>query len=297
LTFRQFALDANDWPRERRSVKLAPPLHKEGAVQERHLIDFESPRGVTGVARTDAIVISHVRFLRDCLESALERDPGVRVVQGCATLAEATRAAIGLGPCLMLLDSAFPDGPQVVADLRSALPAVRIVVFALPETEQTILRWARAGIAGYLPASAPLSDLSALLAGITRGEQFCSSRITGALLRRLGDPADASSLASGRRPALTGREQDILELVGLGLTNKEIARRLDIGLGTTKTHVHNLLRKLKLKSRAQVAAQLRAAQMSPSGSLRLKSDIIWPVLRHDLYPGAAPSLSPPISSD
>ena len=266
-------------------------------MQEQRRIDFESLRAGMGAVRTDTVVISQVRFLRDCMESALERDPAVRVVQGCGTLAEAVRTGLGLGPCLILLDSAFPDGPQAVADLRSALPGARIVAFALPETEQTILRWARAGIVGYLPASAPLSDLPRLLAGISRGEQFCSSRITGALLRRLGDPADASSPASPRRPALTGRECDILQLVGLGLTNKEIARRLDIGLGTTKTHVHNLLRKLKLKSRAQAAAQLRAAQMSPPSQSRLKSDIIWPIRQHDLYPGATASISPPISSD
>lgn len=266
-------------------------------MQEQRLIDLEFPRAVTGAAHRAAIVISQVRFLRDCLESALECDPGVRVARGCATPAEAVRAAAGLGPCLVLLDSAFPDGPQVVADLRSTLPAARIVAFALPETEHTILRWAQAGIVGYLPASTPLCELSARLAGICRGEQFSSSRITGALLRRLADPADGPSFAQGRRPTLTGRECDILHLVGLGLTNKEIARRLDIGIGTAKTHVHNLLRKLKLKSRAQVAAQLRSTQTSPVDQLRLKSDTILPMQRHDLYPDATQSLSPSISFD
>ena len=237
---------------------------QEGRLQERLYVDVEFPFSA-GSARTDAIVISEVRFLRECLEGALERDPQVRIVRGCETLAEAVRAALGLRPGLMLLDSAFPDGPQAVAHLRSAAPYARVVAFAVPETEQTILRWAQAGIAGYVPASTPLCELSGRLAGISRGEQSCSSRVSGALLRRLGDGADGPPPgSSARRPALTGRERDILHLVGLGLTNKEIARRLAIGVGTTKTHVHNLLRKLKLKSRAQVAAHLRSTQMNPA---------------------------------
>ena len=117
------------------------------------------------------------------------------------------------------------------------------------------MRWAQAGISGYVPNTASLSELSLLLLRISRGEQFCSSQVTGALLRRIGDPAEAAAVVPGPHEALTGRERDILRLVKLGLTNKEIARRLDIGLGTAKTHVHNLLGKLKLSSRVQIAAQ------------------------------------------
>jgi DNA-binding NarL/FixJ family response regulator len=266
-------------------------------VQDRLRIETEPPRAAAGVGRTDTIVISQVRLLRDCLEAALERDPSVRIVRGCETLAEAARAALGLRPCMMLLDGAFPEGPQAVTQLRFTLPAARVVAFALAETEQTILRWARAGIAGYVPASAPLSELSALLARITRGEQFCSSRVTGALLRRIGEAAGEPPDAPGRRASLTGRERDILRLVGLGLTNKEIARRLDIGLGTTKTHVHNLLSKLKLSSRAQVAAQLSVTHLDQAGPSAIEPALFTPERQPIYTPAAAISIPSPIPSD
>jgi two-component system nitrate/nitrite response regulator NarL len=256
-------------------------------VQDQRRPQFARPQ-----APVDTIVLSQVRVLRDCLEAELARDPGVRMLRGCETVSGALGAMLGLEPCMVLLDGAFPEGSRVAAQLRGALPSARIVAFALPEAEETVLRWAQAGISGYVPNTASLSELSLLLLRISRGEQFCSSQVTGALLRRIGDPAPAVAVPSGSRVALTGRERDILRLVSLGLPNKEIARRLDIGLGTTKTHVHNLLSKLKLSSRVQVAAQTNATNESaPNRTL------FSPLLDTIYTPATRRSIPSPISSD
>jgi two-component system nitrate/nitrite response regulator NarL len=83
---------------------------------------------------------------------------------------------------------------------------------------------------------------------------MCSLRIAARLFQRL---ADRPAPLSAPQPALTLREAEIVQLLAEGLCNKEIARRLDIGLATTKSHVHNLLTKLSLTRRGQAAVWLR----------------------------------------
>jgi DNA-binding CsgD family transcriptional regulator len=122
-----------------------------------------------------------------------------------------------------------------------------------------VIAWARAGVCGYVPRSIALSELVSLLKGIARGEQMCSRKIAASLLRQISrsrpelPPAFANTVR-----LLTAREVEVVGLIGTGLSNKEIARRLNIGLGTTKSHVHNALAKLDLKRRSQVAHWLHA---------------------------------------
>lgn len=132
------------------------------------------------------------------------------------------------------------------------------MALAIVETEAEVIAWARAGVSGYVPRSAGLSDLVGVLKGIVRGEQSCSSQIVGGLLRWIAGARHVSEMPpqGARLQALTAREQQVVVLVGAGLSNKEIARRLKIGLATTKSHVHNLLGKLELARRSQVAQWL-----------------------------------------
>ncbi len=106
--------------------------------------------------------------------------------------------------------------------------------------------------------TASVAHLLDLIDGIARGEQVCPSRIAGSLLRRLAAQGLDRAPVAEAQP-LTRREQEILRLVGAGLSNKDIARRLSISLGTTKTHVHNVLGKLHLQRRAEVMVRVGGA--------------------------------------
>jgi DNA-binding NarL/FixJ family response regulator len=151
--------------------------------------------------------------------------------------------------------------------LSATLPEARVVVLAIAETEENVLAWAEAGIAGYVPNTASVSDLTSLIGQISRGEQTCPSRIAGSLLRRVAAVGRGAGPASAA-PPLTRRECEILRLVCAGLSNKDIARRLSISVGTTKSHVHNLLGKLSVQRRAEVTRlyAAHAAEMAPSPS-------------------------------
>jgi DNA-binding NarL/FixJ family response regulator len=203
------------------------------------------------------MILSRICLFRECVSQALDADPSFQVVEACASLDTALASAMALRPGMILLDAAFDEGPTAVARLRLADPQAEIVAVTLEETEENIVAWAEAGIAGYIPDTASMRELPTLLLRISSGEQSCPSRISGSLLRSLGrfDRRDGH----GRGPAgmeLTLRERTILRLLSAGLTNKDIARQLDISLGTAKSHVHNILSKLNLRSRAQLAARM-----------------------------------------
>ena len=209
-------------------------------------------------ASVDAVVVvSQVRLFRECVSQALAHDASVRVLEVCATLEHALESVESLRPRMILLDAAFHGGPAVAARLRQTGDDAQVVAVALEETEENILDWAEAGISGYVPDTASMSEIPALLRQILWGEQSCSSRIAGSLLRRIG----RSHRGADPRPTatsvdLTPRERVILRHIGAGLTNKDIARQLDISLGTAKSHVHNIFGKLNLTRRAQVAARM-----------------------------------------
>jgi len=209
------------------------------------------------VAVLDLFIISGVRFLRDSLAEILGRVPSLHVCGEAASLAEALAALTSKRLDIFLLDAAIPGGPATARRLHEAAPGARIVVIALGETVENVLAWAEAGIAGYVPNTASIDELSLLISQISHGEQPCPSAIAGSLLRRIS--AGRPSIAPEAAP-LTGREQEIYRLVGAGLSNKDIARRLRISLGTTKSHVHNLLAKLSLHRRAEVMARTHAGE-------------------------------------
>lgn len=201
------------------------------------------------------LVLSDVRFVRESLAELFARDHTLKRADCGAALDEAFAQIAALRPDVVLVDAAFPNGVEAVKRIREVAPEARIVALALAETEESIIAWAEAGISGYIPKSAALNDLAGVLKNIIHGEQPCSARVTASLLRRIGHSTAAVNGES--HPAggmtLTRRELQIAQLIGRGLSNKEIARHLKIELATTKSHVHNLLAKLNLQRRTQVA--------------------------------------------
>ena len=202
------------------------------------------------------LILSRVRFLRESLAEVLTRDGPGTVLGLCADMAEALSLSGALKPDILLLDAGFPDGIGGVRRIHAAAPGIRVVAFAVAETEESVIAWAEAGIAGYVPSTAALSDLSAALALVIDGAQACEARVVGGLLRRIAQ-GGAPKAEERPGPPLTARERQIITMIGAGLSNKDIARRLNIGLGTTKSHVHNLLGKLNVQRRGEAAAWIR----------------------------------------
>ncbi|MFG1931595.1 LuxR C-terminal-related transcriptional regulator [Mycobacterium sp. NPDC048908] len=145
--------------------------------------------------------------------------------------------------------------------IRAAMdisPGARIIVVATPEEdEQKIIACAEAGVAGYHVRSDSLDDLIMLIHNVAGGKSICPPRVSAILLRRLSSLASQPQPA-GRDLALTTREAQILKMLELGRSNSDIAARLNIAVHTVKNHVHNLLTKLGVHTRAEAAALSRA---------------------------------------
>jgi two-component system, NarL family, nitrate/nitrite response regulator NarL len=196
-------------------------------------------------------IISDIRLFRDGIGAELERR-GFDVV-GSATDDEARGDWIReRAPDVVLVDVAVPGGGAGVASLVGAPARTRVVALGLPETGPHVVACAEAGMVGYVPRHASLDDVVDALHRVVRGEVLCPPTITGSLFRRVG------ALADEQRPAratdrLTAREREILELIGEGLSNKQIAQALCIELSTVKNHVHNVFEKLDVRCRSEAA--------------------------------------------
>ena len=212
------------------------------------------------------LLVWGVRFTGECLVELLEREPWVSVVGLCADLSEAVTLSTAQQADVILLDGRMPDGAAAVRRALDVAPGMRIVVSAVRETEDDIVAWAEAGVIGYIPGTTSLGDFVRLIMEIHSGEQMCSGRIAAGLLRRIANTAWVSRRPNGPLavPTLTRRERQTAELIKSGLSDKEIARRLNISVATTKSHVHNLLGKLHLRRRSQVADYLRDSGVSRS---------------------------------
>jgi len=205
------------------------------------------------------LIVSEIRLFGEGLAQALARSSRLFVCGFCADLDDAFAKISQLQPDIVLFDAALGNGSDAIARMRSIAPRVRVVALAVCETPQNIIAWAEAGAAGYIPNTAGLSEVVPLLTDVMRGEQSCSRAVAGGLLRRLFEVACTGTRRTDAPPGpmLTKREIEILQLVNDGFSNKEIARRLNIGLATTKSHVHNLLGKLALQRRNEAAAWMR----------------------------------------
>ena len=222
-------------------VEVDPPLHHSAPP-----------------ARLRVAIVTEVCLYREGLAFSLGRRAETEVVGTAAALDGAVELVRRERPDVLLLEMATADAPRVVHDARGAHPEVRVVALAIVETEEVVLRCAEAGVAGYVSRNASLDDLVETLASVARGELVCSRTIAGSLFRRVGAlscPREDPALAR-----LTPREREIAALIGKGLSNKEISRRLTIGLSTVKNHVHNLLEKLQVPGRSAAAARLRGVE-------------------------------------
>jgi DNA-binding NarL/FixJ family response regulator len=169
---------------------------------------------------------------------------------------EALALVASLQPDVVVMDMAMRDSLDIVRAINGSLPEVRIIAFAIEPLDREILACAEAGVAGYVHSEASTDDLVAAIESVMRGELLCPPRTAALLLRRLALLAKTKQRPEATN--LTGREREIGMLIDEGLSNKEIAQRLNIEVATVKNHVHNILEKLHVPSRAQAAARLRA---------------------------------------
>lgn len=155
-------------------------------------------------------------------------------------------------PDVLLLDVVTRGSLDLPRGLRAVLPTLKTVAFAVAEAEADVIACAEAGVCGYVAQDGSAEDLAAAILRAVGGELICSPRIAAVLFERVAALVDNSF--RGSCEPLTRREREIAALVARGLPNKSIARELSLAPATIKNHVHNILQKLSLQSRSELAA-------------------------------------------
>lgn len=211
---------------------------------------------VTQEKTIGVLVVAATRLYREGLVDRLEAVPGLRVVGSAAGRDDAIGLCRELAPDIVLLDmSLAQDVPTLRALVEGA--HARVVAFGVSESEDVVISCAEAGVSGYVGREASLDQLVSILEGAAREEVVCSPRVAATLLRRVG--ALARERGGGEpEQRLTSRETQVVALIDEGLSNKEIAARLNIELATVKNHVHNIIEKLHVSGRGEAAARVRA---------------------------------------
>lgn len=209
------------------------------------------------------LLVSDVRLMRDGLAQVLASTERLRVVGAAATCEEAVLAVQSFEPAVVLLDMNFAQCAEIAQAVRNVAPSVGMVAFAVPPDDEGQLAYVEAGVTGFVSRQSSLPELIRAVECVARGEAFCTRRVVATLFRGLAAHSIANRLTP---PLLSAREMQVVELIDGGLSNKEIAQQLRIGLPTVKNHVHHILEKLQVARRSEAAASLRKLS-SPGTSI------------------------------
>jgi two-component system, NarL family, nitrate/nitrite response regulator NarL len=199
------------------------------------------------------MIISAIRLYREGLEHVLGEDEHIDIVGTTASVREALGNLDAIKPDVVLLDVAANDPATSIQHILEQAPNTQVVALSVPDNDDELIACAEAGVAGFVTRDGRVEELIASIKAAAAGELSCSPRVAGLLVKRVAALA-AKQHKDDLVTDLTRRELNILELIGQGHCNKEIARALHIEVATVKNHVHNILKKLKVNHRAEAAA-------------------------------------------
>jgi two-component system response regulator DevR len=189
--------------------------------------------------------------VRRGLKDLLEADGDIVVVGESGLAQEATRRIPALRPHVAVLDGRLPDGSgiDVCRDVRSAHPEIAALILTSYDDDEALFSAIMAGAAGYVLKQIRGNDLVDAVRRVAAGQSLLDPAVTARVLDRLrAGPEEDKALAP-----LTEQERRILELIGEGLTNRQIAERMFLAEKTVKNYVSSLLGKLGMERRTQAA--------------------------------------------
>jgi two-component system nitrate/nitrite response regulator NarL len=200
------------------------------------------------------LIDDHTLF-RSGVHALLQRQPDFEVVGEAADGLEGLKRAKQHQPDVILLDLNMPglSGLETLKLLVQDLPDIAVVMLTVSEDVEELTVAMREGACGYLLKNIETDTLVGAIRKAAVGQAVIAEDMTSKLVAQMRRPAVAPVRVGDPTEALTARERDIIRELSRGASNKEIARALDLAESTVKIHVRNILRKLKLASRVQVA--------------------------------------------
>ncbi|MGW4163429.1 response regulator [Streptomyces sp. NPDC004788] len=204
---------------------------------------------------TRVFLVDDHEVVRRGLRDLIDDEPDMAVVGEAASADQALARGPALRPDVAVLDVRLPDGDgiSVCRELRSRMPDLACLMLTSFDDEDALLDAIMAGAAGYVLKQIKGSDLVAAVRTVATGASMLDPATTARLMRSLRDPQAGKPPEDERLAALSERERAVLDLIGEGLTNLQIAKRLYLSEKTVKNHISRLLGKLGVERRVQAA--------------------------------------------
>lgn len=201
------------------------------------------------------LIADDIMILRQGLKAVLEQDEGLQVVALAENGKEAAEKTVVYQPDVVLMDMRMPDydGAYGIAGIKERCPGVRVLVLTTFDDDETIERALQSGADGYILKEMEDEKVIAAVRGVYSGMSVFGDGVYGYMRGRMGQTASPGQEAQYTAGDFTEREREVMQLVAQGYDNKEIAARLYLAEGTVRNRISQLLEKLQLKDRTQLA--------------------------------------------
>ena len=221
-----------------------------GSMDEIHSIREAYPDQEDSQKRIRILVVDDHEIFAHSLVRLLESRADLKVVGTAASVSEATAAAVGYEPDVVLMDFELPDGDgaQATEQIKALTPAVKVIMLTVRNDDQSLVRAIESGCSGFVRKDDAVDSLLEAIVAAHEGETIAAPSDLTPLLRQL------RPTHRGLGSDLTPRELEILRLSASGLVNKQIAERLGLRLNTVRNHVQNVLSKMQAHSKLEAVA-------------------------------------------
>ncbi|MFA6472374.1 MAG: response regulator transcription factor [Candidatus Latescibacterota bacterium] len=203
------------------------------------------------------LIIEDNRLLREGIKAMIEKEPNFQVETASGNGENILKVICAQKPNILLLDIGLPkhDNVELLISLKARFPEIKIIMMGIVPIQEEILQFIEAGVSGFIVKDATIEDFLGTIRSVADGEKVLPSNMTKSLFSVIVDHAikqyGASKLIESVR--MTRREREVVTLIADGMTNKEIADKLNLSAFTVKSHVHNILEKMALNTRVQIA--------------------------------------------
>ena len=210
------------------------------------------------------ILIEDNRLLREGISAMLKKEPDINVVAAFDDSDFSIEILTELKPNIILIDLGLTNknSLELVKLIRDEYRDIEVIVMDLLPIQDDIFRFVEAGVSGFILKDATVSEFSGTIRSVAGGGKVLPPTMAGSLFSQIMDYGikELGPKKVIQSVRMTNRESEIVKLIAEGLANKEIAFKLNLSIYTVKSHVHNILEKMALNTRVQIAIQANSLE-------------------------------------